>query len=48
MERCRVMYDCLYHGDGNFDAGYGYITVEDKLENQFVHWRLWRVSYVSH
>jgi hypothetical protein len=41
VEDCRVMYDCLYHRDGNFNADYGDMSVEDTL-------RLWRVSYVSH
>ncbi len=36
MEDSRVMYDCLYHRDGNFDADYGDMSVEDK-----------RVSYMS-
>jgi hypothetical protein len=30
VEDCRVM--CLYHQDGNFDADYGDMSVEDKLE----------------
>ncbi len=29
---CRVLYDCLYHQDGNFDGDYGDMTVQDKLE----------------
>jgi hypothetical protein len=32
VEDCRVMYDCLYHQDGNFDADYGDMSVEDKLK----------------
>jgi hypothetical protein len=32
VEDCRVLYDCLYHRDGNFDANYGDMSVEDKLE----------------
>jgi hypothetical protein len=32
VEDCRVMYDCLYHQDGNFNADYGDMSVEDKLE----------------
>ncbi len=26
------MYECMYHRDGNFDADYGVMSVEDKLE----------------
>jgi hypothetical protein len=26
------MYDCLYHWDGNVNADYGDMSVEDKLE----------------
>ncbi len=32
VEDCRVMYECMYHRDGNFDADYGDMSVEDKLE----------------
>ncbi len=32
VEDCRVIYACMYHRDGNFDADYGDLSVEDKLE----------------
>ncbi len=32
VEDCRVVYDCLYHRAGNFDAYYGDMTVEDRLD----------------
>ena len=32
VEDCRVMYECLYHRDGNFDADYGDMSLEEKLE----------------
>jgi hypothetical protein len=32
VEECRSLYDGLYHRNGNFDAEYGDMTVEDKLD----------------
>ena len=32
VEDCRVMYECMYHRDGEFDAEYGDMSVEDKLD----------------
>ncbi len=32
MDDCRVMYEYFYHRDGNFDAYYGDMSVEEKLE----------------
>ncbi len=32
MEDCRAIYECMYHRDGNFDANYGAMSVDDKLE----------------
>jgi hypothetical protein len=32
VEDCRVMYEYMYHRDGNFDADYGDMSVEDKLD----------------
>ncbi len=39
VEECRIQYDCLYHRNGNFDADYGDMRVEDKLNimASFVH-----------
>jgi hypothetical protein len=32
VEECRSFFDGVYHRNGNFDAGYRDMTVEDKLE----------------
>jgi hypothetical protein len=32
VESCRVVYECMYHRDGNFEADYGETSVEEKLE----------------
>ncbi len=32
VEHCRLLYECLYHRDDNFDADYGDMSVEHKLE----------------
>ncbi len=32
VEHCRVMYECMYHRDGGFEADYGDTSVEEKLE----------------
>jgi hypothetical protein len=32
VEDCRVMYECMYHRDGDFNANYGAMSVDDKLE----------------
>ncbi len=40
LEKCRILCNCLYHRIGNFDANYGDMSVEDKLD--------FMESYVSH
>ncbi len=32
MEDCRVMYECMYHREDDFDAEFGETSVEDKLD----------------
>jgi hypothetical protein len=32
LEECRILYDCLYHRNGNFCADYRDMRVEDKLD----------------
>ncbi len=32
VDECQILYDCLYHRNGNFDADYGDLSVEDKLD----------------
>jgi hypothetical protein len=31
LENCRVMYECMYHRDGEFEAEYGDTSVDEKL-----------------
>ncbi len=32
VEDCRVMYECMYHREGDLDAEYGETSMEDKLD----------------
>ena len=32
MEDCRVMYECMYHSEDDFDAEFGETSGEDKLD----------------
>jgi hypothetical protein len=32
VKDCRVMYECMYHREGEFDAEYGAMSVEDNLD----------------
>jgi hypothetical protein len=33
VEDCRVMYECMYHREDDFDTEFGETSVEDKLDN---------------